>query len=234
MKYIVEYQKWDTEFFKKKCCRATFFEKLTEEDFQQFLKEIEGFDFITIDNKCGDFYNCYLLSQCGAILSDCPMQFVKEINDTDETFIDKNEVKIAEKSEAKVLAEIASNAFVCSRFANDPLISEEEFNKLYSSWVENAFDKNNKIVFTTEKLEGFLIAGFEGQKCYIDLIAVALASRNKNIGTSLIMAAEKVAKEKGCTQYLVGTQSANISAINLYIKSGFHVCDASQIFHIHR
>ena len=229
MKYEITYLEWDSDFFKKSCERATIYEKLTESEMQSLLDECKKYEFVTIDNDCGEMYNCSLLGRLSsAFLTDCPVLLEKVI--PPEFTADICEIKVASPDEAQALALLANGAFSVSRFGSDPNIAPEKVDELYRNWVINSFNNPNKTVLTTKTLGGFLTVKLNG---HIDLIAVDKNRRGCGIGVKLLAAAEDIFRKNGLTTFQVGTQSRNISALRLYIKFGFRIIKTSQIYHLY-
>ncbi len=224
---------WDTDFFKMKCAKASVYGVLTPEDVLELVKKCGEYEFVTIENVCGDYRNDYLLGEkTEAYMVDCPISLHKEpVFRRAEEFPDVK-VRVATRDDMDELLNIARKAFVHSRFSNDPNISSEQVGGLYSSWLKNAFDDENKIIFTTEDRSGFLIYFKDDEEPAINLLATDTEKRKKGTGTALIYFAENYAKEQGCSSFYVGTQVSNIPAVNLYLKCGFKIFKTSRTYHL--
>lgn len=229
MKYEITYLDWDSAFFDKPCARVTINERLTADEMRALSADCEKYEFVTIDNECGDMFNCFLLGQLSnAFLTDCPVLLEKSI--PPELTADISDVKIASPDEAQTLAALANGAFSVSRFGSDPNIAPEKTDELYRNWVINSFNNPDKTVLTTKTLGGFLTVKLNG---HIDLIAVDKNRRGSGIGVKLLAAAEDIFRKNGLTEFQVGTQSRNIPALRLYTKFGFRIIKTSQIYHLY-
>lgn len=229
MKYEVEYLEWDSAFFNKSCARVTINEKLTADEMKALLADCEKYEFVTIDNDCGEMYNCYLLGQLSkAFMTDCPVLLEKII--PPELTADISDVKIASPDEAQALAALANGSFGMSRFGNDPNIAPEKTDELYRNWVINSFNNPNKTVLTTKTLGGYLTIKNNG---HLDLMSVDKNQRGNGIAFKFLSAAEDIYRKKGMQKFWVGTQNGNIPALRLYARFGFKVIKTTQIYHLY-
>ena len=86
------------------------------------------------------------------------------------------------------------------------------------------------IALFNDKPVGFLQLIEKGNILIIDLIAVKLGYRGKNIGSSMINFAYKnIQFEK----IIVGTQISNLPSIRLYQNLGFIPISSDYVFHFH-
>lgn len=232
-KYIFNSLDWDTDFFGISCSRVMLKEELTEQEFENMLEQCKSYGFVTIENTCGSAINdFYLGTKSKSYITDCAVTLKKKSEAHSVNEFEGNSVRLAVEEDLPWVAEIAHNAFVTSRFYNDPRIPREKVSGLYESWVRNAFLDKNKIIFVTEEKNGFLIYYQEGNNAYLNLIATGGQNRKKGVGTALTKYADNYAFENGCEDFYVGTQSTNIAAMNLYVKCGFKFSKAKKIFHL--
>ena len=152
----------------------------------------------------------------------------------------KNEynVRFALPNDELQVRVLAKNLFKHSRFNIDPNISEETACRIKEEWAGNFFSgKRGKWMIVIEensKILGFLqIIDKNQDTIIIDLIAVDEKSKGKGLAKEMIAFAHREClKENGSIQ--VGTQAANISSINLYLKLGFRVKSVSYVLHMHQ
>lgn len=232
-KYILKPLDWDTDFFGVSCARVMLNEELTEQEFENMLEQCEAYGFVTVENTCGSPVNdFYLGTKSKAYIADCAVTLKKKSEPHSIDELEGNSIREAVEADLPWIEGIAKNAFVTSRFYNDPCISEEKASGLYKSWVKNAFADENKTIFVTDEQNGFLIYYQNGKIAHLNLIAAGGENRKKGVGSALTRYADNYAFENGCEDFYVGTQSANIPAINLYVKCGFKFSKATKIFHL--
>ena len=140
------------------------------------------------------------------------------------------------EDEAEV-ATIAAQSFTVSRFHLDPEIPNLVANQVKAAWARNFFAGQRGDWMVVAVVQG-KVAGFlqllQGQTSglVIDLLAVDPNYRGQGLGRSMITYAAH-----HCWQSLrkiqVGTQVANIPALNLYGSLGFQVEQASYVLHLH-
>ena len=232
-KYILKPLSWDTEFFGIPCARAMLNGELTEKEAEALCEECRAYDFVTIENTCGSSVNDFLLGTKGyAYITDCAVTLKKKSESHSADEFCGTSIRLAVEEDLPWIEAIAKDAFVTSRFYNDPKIPEEKASDLYRSWVKNAFLDDNKVIFVSEEKNGFLIYYQNEKTAHLNLIATGGENRKKGVGTDLTKYADNYAFENGCEDFYVGTQSANIPAINLYIKCGFRFSKSTKIFHL--
>lgn len=232
-KYILKPLDWDTDFFGVSSARVMLNEELIEQEFENMLEQCRGYGFVTIENTCGSPVNDYYLgAKSKAYITDCAVTLKKKSEPHSVNEFDGNSIRMAVEEDLPWIEEIAKDAFTTSRFYNDPQIPKEKASALYKSWVKNAFSDENKIIFVSNEKNGFLIYYQNEGDAHLNLIATGGKNHKKGVGTALTKYADNYAFEKGCEDFYVGTQSANIPAINLYVKCGFKFSKAKRIFHL--
>ena len=140
-----------------------------------------------------------------------------------ENILSNNITEEAGPSEA--LLELALLAGHKSRYREDSNISEERFKALYTTWLLNSFKGSLGDVVLSYKQNGALL-GFisikkEGHTARVGLVAVKEQFQLKNIGKSLVAAAEHWAYQQDCNSIRVCTQEHNLAAISLYKSCGY-------------
>ena len=149
-------------------------------------------------------------------------------------------VRLANPSEAEVVAEIAYRAFHYNRFLADPLIPEERARHSRRDWVRNAFAGRAEAIYVAEEkgnVAGFLllrsVKNPDGEKVgLIDLIAVAPEYPGRGLGSALAL--QSLHHYQGKSPVVeVGTQAKNAAAVNLYTKLGFRLVRSEFTLHWH-
>ena len=70
---------------------------------------------------------------------------------------------------------------------------------------------------------GTIMAGYDGHRGWIYLLAVEPKHRSKNIGTKLLNKAEKCLKDKGCVKINLQILYSNESVKSFYFKNGYKI-----------
>ncbi len=231
--YTIKPLDWDTEFFGIPCARVTLNKELTEREMEALQEQCKAYEFVTIENTCGSSMNNFLLGEkTKAYITDCAVLLKKKSEAHSAEAYGDTSIRLAVEEDLPWIEDIAKEAFVTSRFYNDPQIPEEKASGLYKSWVNNAFADENMTIFVSEEKNGFLIYYQNEKTAHLNLIAAGGENRKKGVGTALTKYADNYAFENGCVDFYVGTQAMNITAINLYIKCGFRFSKTTRIFHL--
>ncbi|MDG1279200.1 MAG: GNAT family N-acetyltransferase [Algoriphagus sp.] len=127
------------------------------------------------------------------------------------------------------LQDLAFQSGVYSRFKIDRRLNHLEFEKLYSTWIQKAFDED--FILTDSDLNGMITCSIQEEKASIGLFAVSEKSKKTGLGTKLIQAAEETAQINGGKSLLIATQAANNAACKLYFKLGYQLLSSTSIFH---
>lgn len=175
------------------------------------------------------------LQKLGFYLVDTNIQFylAKKIN-----FQYSLNVRFAQPDDELEIRALAKNSFEYNRFNKDPNISKEIASKIKEDWAGNFFlGKRGKWMVVVEhdsKIVGFLqLIHKNNDIIVIDLIAVDEKKRGKGLAKEMIsFAYENCLKNNSVME--VGTQIANTSSIELYLKLGFHINTASYVLHMHQ
>ena len=135
------------------------------------------------------------------------------------------------------LKELALESGIYSRFYIDENFKNQEYEKLYTRWIENAinddstFDiviavSNNSIIgFATLNMKDSLLAD-------IGLVAVSKNSRGLGVGKQLIQEAILRSEKAGFKGIQVVTQMNNVAAMNLYQSANFKIKEITNIYHL--
>jgi dTDP-4-amino-4,6-dideoxy-D-galactose acyltransferase len=135
----------------------------------------------------------------------------------------------------ETLLQLGYLAGLYSRFKADSNITEEQFKKVYSLWMNNS--TNRKIaqeVFVIEKQNKHIAMITLGEKnnCGdIGLLAVDPQFHGQQLGTKLVQAAQLWALNKGFKFGQVVTQQTNLPACALYEKCGYSIENIENFYH---
>ena len=144
------------------------------------------------------------------------------------------------KSEVDEIADIASNAFAHSRFAEDPRIGDEAAKRVKRRWARNLATGARGEWFAAiragERMAGFIgVVRQEGvtdkePKLLIDLVAVAKDLQGQGIGDQLLTWACDYADAQQLELW-TSTQSTNRAALGMYANRGFEFHQQTRVFH---
>ena len=128
---------------------------------------------------------------------------------------------------------IASGKF--SRYRNDPRITNEQFEKLYLTWIQKCADGQlaDQVLVSQNggKIAGMVAIKKKDHEGSIILISVDEQHRRANIGTDLVAGALAANAELGCSKHSVVTYLENAAACRLFEKSGYEANSKLNFFH---
>jgi dTDP-4-amino-4,6-dideoxy-D-galactose acyltransferase len=124
---------------------------------------------------------------------------------------------------------------VYSRFTLDRHFNNQEFEKLYTIWVQRSIRKEiaykTLTVLMDGQLAGIITLGEAAElESSIGLFAVDLEFRGQGIGTKLLKAAESLSFDRGEKRLTVATQGKNQAACEAYQKFGFELISETYIY----
>ena len=190
--------------------------------------------FIYTKIPVDDIACVHLLENEAFNLIDTNINFERLIG-KNEAISDNMTVRFADAEDEPYVRSIAGNSIICSRFHLDPKITDEMAKSLKKEWAGNYFHgrRGDKMVVSERegRIAGFLQLIFHGDMLVIDLIAVSSKFRRSKIASSMIAYAET--NLEGFNRIRVGTQIANLPSLRFYEKLGFHIMNASYVFHYH-
>ncbi len=221
---MIERLSWDSDFFNYPVGRINIKDSI---DIQEFIIEAKEFELV------------YVMSQSALPVNplfrlvDRKLVFSKQLENShfDSEIIEFN----ALNHNFSDLLELSYLSGKYSRFRLDTEFKENEFERLYRRWIENALsDSHTKVLV---HIEGESITGFvsvetrPNKAAKIGLIAVSENFQGRRIGSKLIQAACTLAFRNGKADLEVVTQAENQAAVNLYLKNGFSLISSTFIYH---
>jgi dTDP-4-amino-4,6-dideoxy-D-galactose acyltransferase len=137
-------------------------------------------------------------------------------------------VREGRQSDKDAAVQIASRAYRLDRFHAETVFSVSDADRLHGEWAASCFSGRADANFVAEiggEVVGFCscILPEEGNSGagWIDMLAVSPELRRRGIGKNLVRAARRYFGTKGMERVALCTQSRNLPALNLYIRSGF-------------
>ena len=144
------------------------------------------------------------------------------------------------EGEEEAVVEIAGRSLRTSRFHLDPLIPDDDAERLKREWARNCVRgvRGDEVLVARQdgEVAGFLAVGsgvHRGEPSrVIDLVAVAERRQAQGLGRALVSAF--VARHGTSAPWLtVGTQAGNHPSLALYAACGFRVARSEHVLHLH-
>ena len=170
--------------------------------------------------------------QAGAVWADEKITFVQKI----PTHVPQSQAFVCETIDASAdLKTLALQSGQFSRFKTDAHFQNNEFEKLYTAWIENSLKKElaeHVLILTLEEeTVGLLTLGIKNQRADIGILAVDEPYRRQGIGKALLYSAFQQSKQLQQSFVQVVTQKANAQACLFYQKQGFAIEKTENIYH---
>jgi len=228
--------KWDSSFFEYKIAQIKNNE-ITENTLSSVINFLKGSGYkllvwkIPSENK-----NSFEFAKKNkGTLVDEKTTFTIQTDKIPTSFNYSEIIEYPYKEVNNELLNLALESGEFSRFKIDLNFKENEFEKLYTKWIERSVKKeiaekvfvyllNNKIIgmITLNKINGLGLIG---------LIAVNKDHRGLNIGKKLIQKAISYFYSVNVTSLEVVTQAKNKPACSFYEKCNFKVKEIECVFH---
>lgn len=219
---------WDSKFF------ALSTAKLVVPDNQSdtLLNALNLSDYQLIQAKIAadDYVSLSALHMHGFQLVEGEIDLV--VSDVGANVVDTVSLHFAVAADIPALRTLAGKSFLLSRF-RAPWFNAEKCAEFYRVWVENAvLSKFDDCCLVMKDAEG-VIQGFVTLRqlnhtdARIGLLAVNPAYQGQGIGQQLMQHAFVWCQQHLLTRLYVGTQSSNLAALRLYIKSGATVANSA-------
>lgn len=123
-----------------------------------------------------------------------------------------------------------------SRFKIDPNFKNNEFENLYSAWIEQSINHSmaEKVLgFVVDNVTvGFITIALKNNAYDIGLIAVDSTHRSLKIGTQLLEYVFRYASSNKVKTITVTTQMQNQGALKFYLRNGFSINRSTFIYHL--
>lgn len=232
---------WDTNFFGQRIARLNTNylkpEKIEEIDNWCVENKIDCLYFLAVSD---DSLTVRLAEENAYRLQDVRMGFELELSKIKiehPNLAPDFEFKIATSDDTDALIPFAQNAFIHSRFYNDPHFSNEQCDHLYEIWlrrsIEDAFADAVLMLTYQEQAATFISCSLDKQTVIgtIGLIGVAENMRGRQLGVSMVQSALNYFQQEGMQFAEVVTQARNIAAQRLYQKCGFRTKQTSLWYH---
>jgi len=140
------------------------------------------------------------------------------------------------KTPSRSLLALTMQSGIYSRFATDTHFVHNEFEKLYTTWIEKSVQHTlgwEVLTYTDTdgEVKGLITMESVGKKGKIGLLAVDSAFRGKSIGTALVKEAFVRFEKHGIKDVTVTTQKKNVTACKFYESLGFKKVNTENVYH---
>jgi GNAT superfamily N-acetyltransferase len=145
-------------------------------------------------------------------------------------------VEPARESDLPRLEEIATEVARQSRYAADPRFRADETDRLYRTWIRNAWDGYVDKVLVARAGDGTVL-GFgcpkmHGELCDLQLLGVTGAQRQRKVGRAIVLAVMSWGREQGAKRMQMVTQGRNVPAQRLVQQLGFLTAEVKLYYHL--
>lgn len=242
----IKYLEWDSKIFNKKIGLINLnYGKLNNaiiREIDEFcLKEKYDCLFTKATNK--EYDKMHILENNGFNLMDSIVTLKKELKKEAQISEDEDfTYKILQESDLQDVTCIIDNLYSFGRFFVDRRLDDKDVNTLYKQWIGNEIKNKYIDVIGIEykgKLVGFISCKYsmnyldKNKEGIISLVGIDKSYQGLGIGKKLMSHVLDYFYKQGVNIVSVGTQIDNISALNLYITSGFKIRGSSNSFHKH-
>ena len=148
------------------------------------------------------------------------------------------ELELVEAEDVPAIQEMSRSIFASSRYAWDPMLSEEGTRSLFDGWIANNCTSRADLCLLSRidgKCAGYILNLWSESTntATIDLIAVTPDAQGRGIGQALIAASFAHYKDRAVVMH-VGTQGSNQGGHKLYRRCGFTLIANDVSLHRHR
>ena len=176
------------------------------------------------------------LVKSSAFLVDEKVTYASEINKDITLFKDISINAYGPGEADPVIKKLAIQSGIYSRFKIDSHFRSNEFERLYTEWIEKSVRKeisDEVMVYRIgAEIKGFVTIKVRNNTGTIGLIAVDENERGKSIGKKLMSAAMHFCWMNNAHMTEVATQKANENACRFYESIGFKVKNIVNVYHL--
>lgn len=221
--------KWDTDFFGYKVGKLLLNDNNLDENL------LINNDFKLIYLFSNEPLSEALVKKHNLFLSDEKIDLITNVSNlTYNKFENENLVELNILDDNLLDLTFQSGHF--SRFKIDSNFKNNEFETLYTAWIEQSISHENadKVIgfSINNKVVGFITFVLKNNMFDIGLIAVNEQHRSLKIGKQLLAYVFNYSLSKKVDFVTVTTQNKNQGALNFYLKNGFSINKTTYIYHL--
>ena len=242
---IIEYLKWDSDFFEKRIASASVGPSEREtEVIPEILSYKNRYDLVYINTPGDYFFLDEVLSSQNLLHVDSKLVYHGVVENVKSDF-DKQITVYSSKEVNPDLLSLSLQSGAYSRYKKDKNFTDNEFERLYTKWIENSINGSiADAIFVYREVytdicedEGKIIgmvtvsADKVSESAKIGLIAVDQSAQNKGVGSKLMDAVKTYASRCSLQNIEVATQLENKQACAFYEKCGLSIKSKTNIYH---
>ncbi len=221
--------KWDTDFFGYKVGKLLLNDNNLDENL------LINNDFKLIYLFCNEPLSGDLVKKHNFFLSDEKIDLITNVSNlTFNKFENENLVELTILDDNLLDLTFQSGHF--SRFKIDSNFKNNEFETLYTAWIEQSISHKNadKVIgfSINNKVVGFITFVLKNNMFDIGLIAVNEQHRSLKIGKQLLAYVFNYSLSKKVDFVTVTTQNKNQGALKFYLQNGFSINQTTYIYHL--
>jgi dTDP-4-amino-4,6-dideoxy-D-galactose acyltransferase len=231
---------WDTNHFGFQVGRVA--SELTDAELKAALSEARtrGYRLLYWATSPDRMPSIRLLDEFGGRLVDRKVAFARPLSAADQPRKPSTVTILphAGSDHSSELSALAVAAGAYSRFAIDPCIPRDKFERLYAIWIERSVrgEIADAVLVARDNPAMGPLAGMITVKVAegignIGLVAVAASHRGRGIGSQLMDAAHRWMIDRGAAKTTVVTQAVNAPACRLYERAGYTIEQAENLYH---
>lgn len=237
---LCRYLDWDSHFFERRIARllpTRLIPGMLERALDWCSKQaIDCLYFLAAGDHPGSLR---LACQNSFVLVDTRITLGRELSGENQVPQERDSaihVREWQPSDIPALSDIAAHSFTQTRFHNDPGFPPDRAEGLYRTWIETSCQGYaDQVLVAVDRgvAAGFITlnANTEQRVGSIALLCVSETSRQRGLGGRLVSAGLGWLAAQGAARITVVTSGANLAALRLYQRSGFHITDSSLWFH---
>ncbi|MCA9290157.1 MAG: GNAT family N-acetyltransferase [Phycisphaerales bacterium] len=175
------------------------------------------------------------LNRLGFTTVDTTVTWEREAGAVDADAADVD-VRPATPADREAVAAIAATAFTFDRFHLDPHVDGAVADRIKRDWASAYFDGTRGQAMLVGRVDG-RVAGFllvvvpDSATAIIDLIATDRAIRRRGVAAAMTATIPRHVPD--VRRLRVGTQVANLPALNAYRRLGFEIVRTEYVLHFH-
>ncbi|ATO35170.1 dTDP-fucosamine acetyltransferase [Dickeya dianthicola] len=214
---------WESDFFQRICGRLSFQETaplLTTAD-------LDRYELCQAKLAASDLATADALSALGFRLAEGEVDFSMPVVPVARAMFAVG-VREAETGDIPALRVAAEKSFVLSRF-RAPWYRPDDCGRFYARWVEKAVHGSFDDACLVMGGQGLPLQGFvtlrqtSPSTARIGVLSAWPGMTGQGIGQRLMQVARVWCQQRGIRRLMVATQTSNLAALRLYLRSGARV-----------
>lgn len=218
---------WESEFFQKASARLHF----SQDAIPLTVAQLRPFAIVQAKIGAHQLELADALARLGFRLAEGEVDLSLTVNPDGHAALSPQQ-RVAEQGDIAWLRQQAADAFAFSRF-REPWYQAGDSARFYATWVENAvygtFDNQCLLALDHQaRTQGFItLRQLDGQQARIGLLATAQGQTGQGVGERLMQIAQQWCRERNINRLQVATQTGNIAALRLYMRSSAQIIETS-------